>query len=126
MAQTASAGKLTKQQLGQIGENLVAYALGQRGFNVVAHNVRTRYGEIDLIAQKDHTTIFVEVKTRTSRQYGYPEEAVDRKKRLHLSRACLALAPKYARNRDYALLVVAVELDLAARAAKLVQIQLDE
>ncbi|MFO0704935.1 MAG: YraN family protein [Candidatus Andersenbacteria bacterium] len=126
MAQTAPNQHLTNQQLGQIGESLVTYALGERGFTVVARNVRTRYGEIDLIAQKEGITIFVEVKTRTSRRFGYPEEAVDRKKRLHLSRACLSLAPKYARTNDYAILVVAVELDLAARAAKLVQIQLDE
>ncbi len=102
----------------------MAYALGERGFDVVARNIRTRYGEIDLIAQKEGATVFVEVKTRTSRRFGYPEEAVGRKKQLHLSRACLALAPRFARNCDFVILVVAVELDLVAKTARLKHIEI--
>jgi len=116
---------LSKQRLGQIGENLVAYALGQRGFEIVGRNVRTRYGEIDIIASNQRATLFVEVKTRTSRAFGYPEEAVNYKKQLHLSRACLVLAPKFAQGKEYAILVVAVELDIAAKAARLRHIWLD-
>lgn len=126
MAHLTPRARFSKQQLGHIGENLVAFALGERGFTVVGRNVRTRYGEIDLIAQKSGITVFVEVKTRTGHQFGYPEEAIDRAKQLHLSRACLALAPTYAPKADYVLLVVAVELDLVAKTAKLVQLQLDE
>ncbi|MBU1850225.1 MAG: YraN family protein, partial [Nanoarchaeota archaeon] len=39
-------------------------------------NFKKRYGEIDIIAQSGSTLVFIEVKTRWSRKFGLPEEAV--------------------------------------------------
>lgn len=50
--------------LGIVGENCVAEYLKNNGFKILVQNYRTRFGEIDLIAQKDEYLIFVEVKTR--------------------------------------------------------------
>jgi putative endonuclease len=53
-----------RRSLGVLGEDLAAAHFARLGFSVLARNVRTRYGEIDLIAFDGHTLAFVEVKTR--------------------------------------------------------------
>ena len=53
----------------------------------MASNWRFDNAEIDIIACKNHVVVFVEVKTRKSDRYGFPEEAVDDKKQENLSRA---------------------------------------
>jgi len=52
------------KQLGNRGEQAVAHYLVQRGFTILVRNYRQRYGEIDIIAQKNDIIAFVEVKTR--------------------------------------------------------------
>ncbi len=68
---------------GPIGEDLAHTYLRSRGCKMVARNYRTRSGagEIDLVAWQDATLLFVEVKTRKTREYGLPEQAVDAEKR---------------------------------------------
>jgi putative endonuclease len=59
----------TRKALGQLGEQLAAEHLRRRGCVTLARNVRTRRGEIDLIALDGRVLVFVEVKTRrVSRQ----------------------------------------------------------
>ncbi len=68
---------LTGKALGQQGERLAADYLRQRGYALLEANFRIgRMGELDLIAKKDGTICFVEVKTRRSTRYGVPSEAV--------------------------------------------------
>jgi putative endonuclease len=57
-----------RRALGLLGERMAAAHLERLGFAIVARNVRTRYGEIDLIAFDGRTLAFVEVKTRRSRK----------------------------------------------------------
>ena len=64
------------QRLGRKGEDLAAAYLQRRGYRILARNIRTPYGEIDIIAHKSNRYIFVEVKTRTTAQFGFPEEAI--------------------------------------------------
>lgn len=66
-----------KIKTGSKGENLAAEYLEGKGFTVVARNYRFNRGEIDLIVQRDNWLIFVEVKTRSSNEYGEPEDFVD-------------------------------------------------
>jgi len=75
------------QQLGRKGENLAAAYLQRRGYRILARNIRTPYGEIDLIAQKGEQYIFVEVKTRTNARFGLPEEAITPRKWQHMVEA---------------------------------------
>jgi putative endonuclease len=53
-----------RRRLGRLGEELAAAHLQRLGFHVLARNVRTRHGEIDLIAFDGQTIVFAEVKTR--------------------------------------------------------------
>jgi putative endonuclease len=80
------------QRIGKWGEDAVAAYLAERGYQIVARNARTPYGEIDLIAKQADITIFVEVKTRTSNKMGLPEDSVNPRKQAHM----LACAEHYA------------------------------
>lgn len=61
--------------LGFHGEHLVAAYLQKNGFSIIAQNYRKRYGEIDLIGQKNDLIVFVEVKTRKN-PYVDPAEVI--------------------------------------------------
>lgn len=68
------------KNIGNIGEDLALSFLIQNGYKILEKNFRTNFGEIDIIAQKRNTIVFIEVKTRTSIKYGYPYEAVNYRK----------------------------------------------
>jgi putative endonuclease len=56
-----------RQTLGAKGERLAAQHLEARGYEVVARNFRTRFGELDLVARDERFLVFCEVKTRIAR-----------------------------------------------------------
>ncbi len=58
-----------KKVFGKEGEDQVARYLEKRGFTIREHNFFCRYGEIDLIASKKELLIFVEVKTRKTKDH---------------------------------------------------------
>ncbi len=68
-------------QIGKTGEKQAARYLESNGVAVLTMNYYTPYGEIDIIGKKGDLLIFCEVKTRTSRKYGFPEESITAKKR---------------------------------------------
>ncbi|MBT3320957.1 MAG: YraN family protein [Anaerolineae bacterium] len=72
------------QKIGRWGEEVASVYLQKKGYKFVDMNVRTPHGEIDIILQDDKITVFVEVKTRTSTQYGPPEMAITRQKQLNM------------------------------------------
>jgi putative endonuclease len=53
-----------RRALGNLGEQAVADYLKKRGFNILAFNFTSKFGEIDIIAQQDNLIVCVEVKTR--------------------------------------------------------------
>src|SRR5579872_2262889 len=73
---------------GRIGEDLAHRYLRRKGCTVVARNYRARagHGEIDLVVWHGDKLAFVEVKTRSSEEYGDPATAVDAEKRIALQR----------------------------------------
>ncbi len=79
-----------RKQVGESGERLAAEFLKDRGFLIEAMNVRTPFGEIDLVCRFRDEWVFVEVKTREDREYGYPEEAITPTKFLHMARSAEA------------------------------------
>lgn len=66
--------------VGLLGENHAVDFLKKKGYIIIERNFRKGYGEIDIVATKDNTLVFVEVKTRTSDAYGTPFEAITRRK----------------------------------------------
>jgi putative endonuclease len=81
----------SRQALGARGEERAAAWYEANGYEVVARNWRCREGEIDVVARRDGTTVFCEVKTRTSSRFGVPAEAVGWEKQRRLRR----LAARY-------------------------------
>lgn len=67
-----------QKDLGKQGEQFVERYLVEKGYIILDHNYFKRSGEIDLIAEDPtlNEIVFVEVKTRTTKTYGRPEEAV--------------------------------------------------
>ena len=72
------------KEIGRKGEALAVEYLINKGFIILERNYRYGRLEIDIIGQIENTIVFVEVKTRRSKRYGYPEEAVDDKKTDHI------------------------------------------
>lgn len=77
---------MNQREVGIEKEQLACEFLARHGICILERNFRTRTGEIDLIGRKDHTLIFFEVKYRESEKYGYPAQAVTRKKQMTICR----------------------------------------
>ena len=75
---------IATSSLGAAGERRAVWFYRLRGYAIVARNVRTRGGEIDLIVRRGRTLAFVEVKTRQSLAAGAGYDAVDARKQLQL------------------------------------------
>ena len=69
-----------KKFLGRAGEIKSAEYLKKKGYKILKTNYKTAIGEIDIIAKDQEYVVFVEVKTRSSSEYGQPSEAVNNKK----------------------------------------------
>jgi putative endonuclease len=65
-----------RQELGKHGEDIAVAELERRGYAVLARRYRTRYGEIDIVANDHGTIAFVEVKARATAEFGTAAEAV--------------------------------------------------
>ncbi|PYT06713.1 MAG: YraN family protein [Acidobacteria bacterium] len=72
------------------GERQARAHLENQGYRILDTRWRCRLGEIDLIARDGETTVFVEVRTRSSRRWGQPEETVHALKRFRLARIARA------------------------------------
>lgn len=72
---------------GAKGEETAANFLKRKGYTILAQNYKADRCEIDIIAKDKETLVFVEVKTRKSNAYGYPEEAVTPAKQRNMVRA---------------------------------------
>lgn len=86
--------RTTAQQLGDAAERLVASRLQAAGWEVLARNVRVGRHELDLIAidpGPPRMLVFVEVRWRARRDFGFAEETVDHRKRARLRDAAFSL-----------------------------------
>jgi putative endonuclease len=77
-------------ELGQRGELIALDFLKKQEYDILETNWRWQKAEVDLICQKDNTLIIVEVKTRSSTNYGQPEESITIKKETLLKDAAEA------------------------------------
>ncbi|MCR4868654.1 MAG: YraN family protein [Lachnospiraceae bacterium] len=76
---------MSKRSVGDIYEQKAAQFLEKKGYQILARNYHTRFGEIDLVALDEGVLCFVEVKYRKDNRFGSPQEAVDVKKQKRLS-----------------------------------------
>jgi putative endonuclease len=110
-----------RKNFGNSAERVAALYLEQRGYKILARNVRTRAGEIDLIAADGAELAFVEVKARRGTAYGAPEEAITPRKQIqlvNLADAFMAQQSEFA-GRAWRIDVVAIQLDRAGKIVRL-------
>ena len=78
-----------KQSIGKFGEDISCKYLKKNGYNVIERNFNCIQGEIDIIAfdiiKKE--IVFIEVKTRTNFNYGFPSDSVNKNKMSHMKRS---------------------------------------
>jgi putative endonuclease len=78
-----------KIKTGKEGEKIAANFLKKNGYRIIETNFRCAIGEIDIIARDKDELVFIEVKTRTSGELGFPEQAVGIKKQKKMSQLAL-------------------------------------
>src|SRR3990167_10529495 len=77
---------------GKLGEDTAVKHLLKSGYKILQRNFRSKFGEIDIVAidpstgSGQVTLVFVEVKTRWNKEYGYPQEAVTPRKLRKIAR----------------------------------------
>ena len=65
---------------GLVGQKAAVEFLKKGGYRILATNFRSRFGEIDIVTEKDQVIVFVEVKTKTGDGFGEPWEMVNQHK----------------------------------------------
>ena len=85
-------------KIGVKGEQIAADFLLNKGYIIIHRNWRSGKKEIDIIAFKDEVLAIVEIKTRSGSDFGFPEDAVNKKKQQFLKAAAAAFTeanPQY-------------------------------
>lgn len=70
--------------LGKVGEDAAEKFLKGKGYKILDRNFNCRFGELDIIAMDGNCLVFAEVKTRSTKKYGAPQNAVNYRKQNHL------------------------------------------
>ena len=96
--------------LGKWGEDVAVIYLKKINYRIVERNYRCKFGEIDIIALEGQTIVFVEVKTRSSGEFGCPQTGVTPRKQRQLTKIAHYYLQKHQLfHRDARFDVVAVE-----------------
>lgn len=67
---------INKREIGSLKEEEAVVFLQEHGYSIIERNFWSHFGEIDIIAEENGILTFIEVKSRSSIKYGYPQEAV--------------------------------------------------
>lgn len=113
MAARTSRAPKTRHQLARIGEDHAARHLASRGYRILARNYRAGRGEVDIVAQRRDLLAFVEVKARSSDEYGAPREGVVAWKQRRIAHAAAVYLGSAAR-RDWKTRYDVIEVYLSA------------
>jgi putative endonuclease len=103
---------MDRQEVGKLGEKTARKFLKKRGYRIRETGFRCRRGEIDIIAQQKDCLVFVEVRTRSSLDFGTPEESITRAKKKKLVTLALTYTSTHQNLPSlWRIDVVAIELD---------------
>ena len=78
---------MNKRECGRIQEQKAEEFLKSLGYEILAHNFYTHFGELDFVAKDSEVLVFVEVKYRENTKLGYPSEAVDFRKQQRIRKS---------------------------------------
>lgn len=88
---------LNTREMGNKYEDKSVETLVKEAYRILERNYQNRFGEIDIIAEKNKELVFIEVKYRKTNKFGYGYEAVDRRKIMKI----LKLANYYIQSKKY-------------------------
>ena len=91
--------KLQNISVGQNGEDIAAHFLENQGMRLLEKNFKCKAGEIDLVMQHHLSLVFIEVKTRSSKNYGHPLEFITRSKQRKVINAALLYTQQKKMNK---------------------------
>ena len=97
--------------MGDLGEDFAASYLRHCGYRIIERNFRCRLGEIDIIAQEGKDLVFIEVKTRRSRRFGCPQEAVTLAKQAKLRAVAACFLQRYKKSVPCRFDVLAITME---------------
>jgi putative endonuclease len=78
---------MNRKDTGTAGEKIACNYLTDKGYSIIETNYRCREGELDIVARRQDTLVFVEVRTKKSYRFGTPEESITALKKEHLRAA---------------------------------------
>lgn len=115
---------MNRQETGKRGEKLAADFLKKKGYRILQTNYRCREGEIDIVSQKKDCLVFVEVRTKTSTEFGMPEESItfNKKEKLVASAFSYLNANNHSQSQ-WRIDFVAVELDKEGKTMRIEHIE---
>ncbi|MCS7187829.1 MAG: YraN family protein [Armatimonadota bacterium] len=103
---------LTTYERGKLAEREAALYLRRRGYQIIAQNLRFKSGEIDLVALKGDLVVFVEVKARSSDEFGTPVEGLLPRQQQRIHKAAeIFLAKRGWSERERRFDLIAIDLD---------------
>lgn len=104
---------MNRKEKGKLGEDLATQYLIEKKYEILERNWRYgQFGEIDIIAKDNNTLVFVEVKTRSTTNFGLPIEAIDSKKLLqikNIAKAYIMLSDR--KYKDYRIDAISILLN---------------
>ena len=111
---------MNRQEVGKLGEKLAQKFLKKRRYRVLETNYRCARGEIDIIARHKDFLVFVEVRTKSSPDFGTPEESITQSKKEKLIASALTYISEHENlPPSWRIDVVAVELDQKGKARRI-------
>jgi len=111
---------MKRKDTGILGEKLAQDFLKKRGYRILETNYRCPQGEIDIVARQKDTLAFIEVRTKTSLEFGSPEESITTTKKERM-RATAAHYQQTHSNlpQSWRIDFVAVELDQKGKLSRI-------
>ena len=111
---------MKRRETGILGEQLARDFLSKNGYRILETNYRCPAGEVDIIAQREDTLVFVEVRTKKSLEFGTPEESITPMKTERLR----SVAAHYGQNHDnlpssWRIDLIAIQLDRNRRVSRI-------
>ena len=111
---------MNRKATGALGEKLAREFLKKKGYRIRELNYKCKHGEIDIVAEKKGYLIFVEVRTKTSKEFGSPEESMTQLKKEKLVNLGLSYINAHQNlPSSWRIDFVAVELDQAGKATRI-------
>ncbi|MFZ5976745.1 MAG: YraN family protein [Hydrotalea flava] len=99
-----------QKEIGNLGENLAIRYILENGFQLLYQNWRYKYWEVDIIALKNNTIHFIEVKTRQQSPFGFPEDSIQQPKMDALKKAASAFMEQHPQWEQLQFDVIAITL----------------